>query len=238
MKPPSRKNYCLFGRCDSPVQDLKAEFSSNLPDSLSPNGTYATVRVSANYWKSNLDAILDTKARNLFEILVRENSRMLMVYLRSLVRDEAAVDDLYQEAMVVAWRRLDKCDLDRPFGPWLRGIASKLVLAHYRKQKTDPIVLQEAILNVVDRHFENINLLAGDTWDDKVAALRECIDALPKRQRSVIGGRYFDGLSAAEVAERFELSLEACKKRLQRGRTMLADCLKTKGVLSASEATS
>ena len=90
----------------------------------------------------------------------------------------------------------------------------------------------------MDRHFENINLLAGDTWDDKVAALRECIDALPERQKLVIGARYFDGRSAAEVAERFELSLEACKKRLQRGRSMLAECLKLKGVLAASEATS
>lgn len=161
-----------------------------------------------------------------------------MVYLRSLVRDEAAIDDLFQEAMVVAWRRLDECDLDRPFGPWLRGIASRLVLAHYRKQKTAPVMLREEVLQVVDRHFENINLLAGDTWDDKVAALRECIDGLPEGHRSVIGGRYFDGLSAVEVAKRFELSLEACKKRLQRGRAMLAHCLKTKGILSASEATS
>lgn len=178
---------------------------------------------------------MNEKARKAFEILARENSRMLTVYLRSLVRDDSAIDDLFQEAMIVAWRRLDECDLDRPFGPWLRGIASRLVLAHYRKRKTTPVLLHESVLHVVDRHFENINLLAGDTWDDKVAALRECIDALPERQKSVIGGRYFDGLSAAEVAERFELSLEACKKRLQRGRAMLAECLKTKGVLSASE---
>jgi RNA polymerase sigma-70 factor len=181
---------------------------------------------------------LDTKARTAFEILARENSRMLMVYLRSLVRDEAAVDDLFQEVLVVAWRRLGECDLDRPFGPWLRGIASRLVMAYYRKQKMAPVLLHEAVLQVVDRHFENINLLAGDTWDDKVAALRECIDALPERQKSVIGGRYFDGQSATEVAERFELSLEACKKRLQRGRAMLAECLKMKGVLVASEVTS
>ncbi len=163
---------------------------------------------------------------------------MLTVYLRSLIRDESAADDLFQETMVVAWRRLDECDLERPFGPWLRGIASRLVLAYYRKSKTSPVLLHESVLQVVDRHFENINLLAGDTWDDKVAALRECIDALPERQKSVIRGRYFDRLSTVEVAERFELTVEACKKRIQRGRTMLAKCLKAKGVLSVSEATS
>lgn len=181
------------------------------------------------------DAILDSKARNLFEILARENSRMLLVYLRSLIRDEATVDDLFQETMVIAWRRLDGCDLDRPFGPWLRGIASKLVMAHYRRQKVVPIVLQEAVLNVIDRHFENINLLAGNTWEDKVAALHACIEELPDKQRFVITGKYFDGASIAGLAERLNMSLEACKKRVQRGRTMLAKCLKNKGVISAAE---
>ncbi len=163
---------------------------------------------------------------------------MLMVYLRSLVRDEAAVDDLFQESMIAAWRRLDECDLDRPFGPWLRGIASRLVMAHYRKQKQVPVALQEAVLSVVDRHFENISLLAGDTWDEKVTALRECVDALPGHHKNVISGRYFDGLQTQVLAEQLELTLEACKKRLQRGRALLAECLKKKGLLSAAEVTS
>lgn len=180
----------------------------------------------------------EQKTRLAFEILARENSRMLMVYLRSLVRDESAIDDLFQESMIVAWRRLDECDLDRPFGPWLRGIASRLVMAHYRHQKAAPIVLQEAVLSVIDRHFENISLLAGDTWDDKVVALHGCVDALPVRQKDVISGRYFDDLPTQALAERLELTLEACKKRLQRGRAMLAECLKKKGILSAAEANS
>ena len=181
---------------------------------------------------------MNKRAKKAFEILVRENSRMLLVYLRSLVRDEAAIDDLFQETMMVAWRRLDQCDLGRPFGPWVRGIASRIVLAHYRKQKKNPVLLSEAVLQVLDSHFEAINEIAGDTWDDKLSALRQCIDALPDRQKSVIGSRYFDGLSAAEISERFDLSVEACKKRLQRGRAMLAACLKTKGVLATPEATS
>ncbi|MDF1841746.1 MAG: sigma-70 family RNA polymerase sigma factor [Rubripirellula sp.] len=177
------------------------------------------------------------KNRKAFEILARENSRMLMVYLRSLVRDEATIDDLFQESMIVAWRKLDECDADRPFGPWLRGIASRLVMAHYRKQKRVPVATHESVLIAVDRHFEDVNRMAGDTWDEKVAALRECIESLPDRQKNVITGRYFDGLHTQVLAERLELKLEACKKRLQRGRAMLAECLRKKGVLSAPETT-
>ena len=71
--------------------------------------------------------------RSLFEILIRENTDMLVAYIRSGVRDEHAVDDLYQETVLTAWRRLDAYDRDKPIGPWLRGIAGKLMLAHYRK---------------------------------------------------------------------------------------------------------
>ncbi len=181
---------------------------------------------------------MDNRVRKAFEILVRENSRMLTVYLRSLVQDEAAIDDLFQETMVVAWRRLDECDLDRPFGPWLRGIASRLVLAHYRTKKKQPVFLDEGILLVMDRQFESINTRVGDTWDEKVAALRDCLDALPEKQKNVLNARYLDDLPASSVAERFQLSLEACKKRLQRGRAMIADCLKKKGVLIVGEGTS
>ena len=52
-----------------------------------------------------------TKSQRAFEILCRENTRMLMVYLRSFLRNEATVDDLFQETLIVAWRRLDRCDL-------------------------------------------------------------------------------------------------------------------------------
>ncbi len=180
---------------------------------------------------------MDKKARKAFEILVRENSRMLTVYLRSLVRDEATIDDLFQETMVVAWRRLDECDLDRPFGPWLRGIASRLVMAHYRMKKQQPVLLHEGVLNLLDHQFEGINSRSGDTWDEKVVALGDCLEALPVKQKQVVDARYLDGLPASQVADRFQISLEACKKRLQRARTMLADCLKRKGVLIAGETT-
>ncbi|MCR9210651.1 MAG: sigma-70 family RNA polymerase sigma factor [bacterium] len=180
----------------------------------------------------------EQKTRLAFEILARENSRMLMVYLRSLIRDEAIIDDLFQESMIVAWQKLDECDRERPFGPWLRGIASRIVMAHYRKQKTIPLAMQESVLSVVDRHFEAINMLAGDTWDDKLAALHECVDALPAHQMDVIQGRYFDGLRIRIIAGTLNMSVEACKKRLQRGRMMLAECLKKKGVLSAAEVAS
>lgn len=177
----------------------------------------------------------DQKAKLAFEILARENSRMLTAYLRTLVNDESIIDDLFQESMIVAWRRLDECDLSRPFGPWLRGIAGRLVLAHYRKRKALPVFLNEALLTHVDRQFESISVRPGDTWDEKVAVLRECLAALSGSHRAAIEGRYFDELKTSTLAERLDISLESCKKRLVRARSLLAQCLARKGILVPSD---
>jgi DNA-directed RNA polymerase specialized sigma24 family protein len=42
----------------------------------------------------------------LFEILVRENADMLIAYIRSTARDDALADDIFQETMLTAWRRM------------------------------------------------------------------------------------------------------------------------------------
>jgi RNA polymerase sigma-70 factor (ECF subfamily) len=173
----------------------------------------------------------DQRETKAFEMLVRENSRMLMTYLRSLVSDEAAVDDLFQETMVVAWRRMDDCDLTRPFGPWLRGIAARLVMAHFRKNKRLPLFLDEKLLERIDERIESIHTQDGDTWEEKLQDLEHCIDSLPTKYQDVIRIRYLDDATSQVVAEKLNLSREACKKRLQRARQRIGDCLKRKGLL-------
>jgi RNA polymerase sigma-70 factor len=171
-------------------------------------------------------------AHAVFEILVRENAAMLRTYLRAAVRDAADVDDLFQEAMIVAWRRLDEFDRSRPFGPWLRGIAGRLVMAHFRKAPRRGMLWDESLLEHLDRRVQHIADRPGDTWDDKIEALRECIRALPDHYRETIRHRYIEDEPAARVAAGLQLSLETVKKRLQRARARLLDCLQRKGIVA------
>ncbi|GAF75880.1 unnamed protein product [marine sediment metagenome] len=104
--------------------------------------------------------------------------------------------------------------------------------------KQSPIVLDEAVLSALDRHFERVNLLAGDTWDEKLEALQECVEALSGHHKTIIHSRYQNGTKLKALAQQMEISIEACKKRLQRARGLVAECLKRKGVLSRSEGAS
>ena len=52
-----------------------------------------------------------------------------------------------------AWKTLDRFDRERPFAPWLRGIARNHVLAHYRKTRRLPIHCEETVIDHLDRRL-------------------------------------------------------------------------------------
>ena len=164
----------------------------------------------------------------LFEILVREHADMLTVYLRAAVRDPAAVDDLFQETLIVAWRTLERFDRERPFAPWLRGIAGRLVMAYRRKSAIAPVVCDASMLEHFEHRLSALSHKSGDTLDEKLDCLRDCLEKLPGEYREAVRLRYLEDVPSETLAQRLNLSLEALKKRLQRGRARLLDCLTRK----------
>ena len=168
------------------------------------------------------------KAKELFEILVRENSRMLIAYIRSAVRDDSAADDIWQETMLVAWRRIDAYDRTRPFGPWLRGIANNTILAHYRKSQREVAVDDSESLEYLSWRFEQVHQLAGDTFDEKLGALRDCVNRLPENYRQAIKLRYLENRKPTQLSQQLNVALETVKKRLQRAKTQLLECVNRK----------
>ncbi len=173
----------------------------------------------------------DTKARAVFEILIRENQAMLMTYLGAAARDRHVADDLFQETMLVAWKKLDQFDHTRPFGPWLRGIAAKLVMAHFRKAKSDLMVVDEGTLEYLSNQLQHISQRPGDNWEDKIGALTHCIEALSEHYQRVIRLRYFEQVTTDQMATQTQTSVETIRKRLQRARVKLLGCLQRQEVV-------
>lgn len=168
---------------------------------------------------------LSDDARMVFEILVREHADMLEAFLRTLLRDNVAVDDIFQETMLVAWRRIKDYDRSRPFAPWLRGIAQMLVLEHHRKARTRAVATDPAILAEIERRFDLLSLTAGDTFSDRAERLLGCVGRLPEAMRTAIDLVYARRLSLAAAAESMGASKDAVMKRVQRARRLLAECL-------------
>jgi len=168
----------------------------------------------------------------LFEILVRENADSLTAFLRASIDDGAAVDDLFQETMLIAWRKIGEYDRSRPFGAWLRGIAKRLVLAHYRKGAREVALSGERVLEYLDQRMSQVDRKPGDTLDEKVAALRDCIERLAPMYREPIELHYRHRRTTEWIADHLATTRDAVQKRLQRARVHLAECLERKAVLT------
>ncbi|MCA9188720.1 MAG: sigma-70 family RNA polymerase sigma factor [Pirellulaceae bacterium] len=167
-------------------------------------------------------------AKFLFEILVRENAKMLIAYIRAAVSDHALADDIWQETMLVAWRRLEEFDRNRPFAPWLRGIAARTIIARRRTASRLVTLENAASLEHLGERLERVNSLKGDTLDEKLDALRDCVARLSDSDRQCIELRFLEGLKPAELSQRLNLALETIKKRLARAKQRIHDCMQQK----------
>jgi len=167
--------------------------------------------------------------RDLFEILTREHIDSVRAFLLSSLRDNIAAEDVLQETFLVAWRILDRYDRKLPFGPWVRGIAGKLLLNHRRKLGRSRVhYCDDELLVHLDNGFRDFGRQQGDTFDEKLDALRGCLEHLTGPQRESIRLHYEHGLHCKEIAQRLGVGFESVKKHLQRGRALLHRCLVTK----------
>ncbi len=170
-------------------------------------------------------------AAEVFEVLMRQNAGHLMAFIRAVVRNEAMAEDVFQETLLVAWRRFDTFDRERPFGPWLRGIAHLTALAMFRKGKRE-ISVDSAVVEALETRAEALERAWLGMEHNPLETLQDCVGRLPDRYRDAVEILYRGDRSVSEVAAATEMGMEAAKKRLQRARHLLADCLRTKGVLA------
>jgi len=159
-----------------------------------------------------------------FEILAADNADMLVCYLRTLVRDSELVEDLFQEVMLVAWKKLAEFDRSRPFGPWLRGIAINKVRQHRARRARDILRCDSDVVSRLEDTFASFP--QGSRFTDTIDGLLMCLNRLPDRMRLAIEMVYQRGLSMRRGAGTQDCSEEAFKKRVQRGRRLLAECLR------------
>jgi RNA polymerase sigma-70 factor len=168
-------------------------------------------------------------SRDLFEILTREHIDSVRAFLLGSLRDGVAAEDVLQETFLVAWRILDRYDRKLPFGPWVRGIAAKLTLNHRRRLGRNRVhYCDDVVLTRMEDSCREFAQLKGDTFDEKLDALRDCLAHLSSPQRDSIRLHYEHGMHCKQIAERLGIGFEAVKKHLQRGRALLHRCLRSK----------
>jgi len=126
-------------------------------------------------------------------------------------------EDVVQEALFEAYRKLDKFDDSRPLKPWLFRIAHNRCIDFLRKRRVQ--VEAESAATIPDRvePKEPAALGLGEAVEHLVASLP------PKERACVLLKDVFD-YSLEEIAELVDSTVGGVKAALNRARTKLASC--------------
>ncbi|MGE3175184.1 MAG: RNA polymerase sigma factor [Planctomycetota bacterium] len=150
--------------------------------------------------------------------LAQRHREAVWRWLRVLGADAALADDLTQETFVVVLGR-DGFEARDPVAAlhFLRATARNLYLRSRRRRTTQHEV--EAAAAVWDERCGD-----GD-GGDRLARLRQCVDALPSRSRDLLTAAYAEGCGRRVLAQRFGLGGDGVKSALRRLRAALQRCI-------------
>ncbi len=154
--------------------------------------------------------------REAFGTLVRRYQSLVCSLAYSIVGDVARSEDVAQETFVAAWKSLATLEDRAKFKAWLCGIARNVALRGLRRDSKTVSAdgLPEA------QSFEP-SPLDGIIEREEAALVWEVLRELPENYREPLVLFYREEQSVARVAEALDLSEDAARQRLSRGREML-----------------
>jgi RNA polymerase sigma factor (sigma-70 family) len=132
-------------------------------------------------------------------------------------------EDLAQETFVAAWKQLKQLREPAKLRPWLCGIARNLVNNWLRRQGREPSHTGETLDAIAGAH--SLEPLPPDhtITREEEAILWRSLERIPEIYREPLVLFYREQQSVDAVAAALDLSADAVKQRLSRGRKLLAE---------------
>ena len=170
-----------------------------------------------------------------FEELVRTYTPRLLGLARRIVGNDEDARDVIQDALLSAFRSIDRFQGEARLGTWLHRIVVNTALMKLRRRRRKPEESIEPLLPAFqsDGHFAE----TFSPWTRSEAAdaalsraetkrlVRGLIDQLPESFRTVLLLRDIEGLDTEETARVLETTPNAVKIRLHRARQALRTLL-------------
>jgi RNA polymerase sigma-70 factor (ECF subfamily) len=164
--------------------------------------------------------------RSWFAEQVRQHQARLRATIRALGVRADAVDDLAQDALVLAWQKRDTFEANGEFGAWVNEIARRLVANERRKgARRSRLQAGEVTDFLLQRMVSPPDPLTRLGLDESLSTLRDCCDELPPERRELIRLRYFDQLAPGVIAAQLGRPSGYVRQSLLRIRRRLLDCM-------------
>jgi RNA polymerase sigma-70 factor (ECF subfamily) len=168
-----------------------------------------------------------------FNYLVAKYHRPMIHFLFRMIRNQAIAEELAQEVFLRVYRARESYRAEARFTTWLYRIATNLAVNHARDTRHERTA-QTVYLDAPDAETGTTPDVADDEpsveqrlmRDERMAAIRNHVMALPDRQRMAVLMHKYQGLDYRQIGEVLKLSESATKSLLFRAYQTLRDKLK------------
>ena len=154
--------------------------------------------------------------------------KMKGICINILREDKAVVDDLVQDAFILALVSLKDLKNTHRFSQWLTSITTNLVLKYQEKGKRyDFISLSE-----IEDEFSSV--LEDDNTSRQSISYEEimsAIDSLPEGYKKIFNMSVLDDLSHQEISELLDIAPHSSSSQLSRAKAMLRNILSPRAML-------
>lgn len=154
------------------------------------------------------------------EYFARNQSRVYG-YVHTLLPNHSDAEEVFQQTVLVLWRKWNEFDADRDFVAWACGIAHLEVRNFLRKSSRRNEYLSDAVLeSLADSRWE-----AQGWLEARRSALAGCVEKLTPRDRAILDASYVEVKQLRDAAPRLGVSANALYKTLRKIRRALIECV-------------
>jgi RNA polymerase sigma-70 factor (ECF subfamily) len=179
--------------------------------------------------RADMARLVDGREAALDELMRRHGER-LYHYLIRVLQDETEAEDLAQETFARVFLNRSKFRADKKFSTWLYTIATNLARDRIRHRSRHPAISMDAT-EESDLGLKDILPASGPNptekleLEERVAAVRRALAALPEDLRVPLVLAEYEGQSHGEIAAVLECSPKAVEMRIYRARQRLRELL-------------
>ena len=154
--------------------------------------------------------------------------KMKGICINILREDKAVVDDLVQDAFILAFVSLKDLKNTHRFSQWLTSITTNLVLKYQEQGKRYDFIS----LSDVEEEFSSV-LEDGNTSKQSIPyeEIMSAIDSLPEGYKKIFNMSVLDGLSHQEISELLDIAPHSSSSQLSRAKAMLRNILSPRAML-------
>jgi RNA polymerase sigma-70 factor, ECF subfamily len=167
--------------------------------------------------------------REAYRAVIESCEARLRLVVAGVLPDSSQVEDVVQQAFVLAYTKLDQYQSGTGFIAWIATIARYEALNERRRWLSERSMRNrysaelriEQSLGATPEPLEGLD-------NATIAGLHACIEGLQGRAAAVVRAHYFDNRDNEVIAAEHGRNAAWVRLVLHRARTALADCLKLK----------